>query len=148
MAAAHTFSRNLISSNFTPPSSDHHIIIMNSTISASFASAAVDNNVASTGDTLSADLLPKRVILRIRPIPGNDTEDNHYQEYVKTFLLRCGRWEPGTSYTPRHFPHIQPCSSTHPWHIIIDMESHHFSGSHFDQLPHEIYKVERRETGL
>jgi len=98
--------------------------------------------------TIPPDNTPKRVILRIRPVPDDDYEDDKYQEYVKTFLLRCGRWEPGTDYSIRHYDHIQPCSSTHPWHIIIDLEIDKFDGSNFDQLPHEIYKVERRQTGL
>jgi hypothetical protein len=94
------------------------------------------------------DTFPKRIILRIRPMPDDDYEDDKYQEYVKTFLLRCGRWEPGTDYSTRHYDHIQPCSSTHPWHIIIDLEKAKFDGSDFDQLPHEIYKVERQQNGL
>ncbi|KAI9771217.1 MAG: hypothetical protein M1839_002838 [Geoglossum umbratile] len=104
---------------------------------------------ASTS-TATPDTTPKRIILRIRPIPGNDTEDNKYQEYVKTFLLHCGpaRWDPSTHIFPRHYDHIQPCSSTHPWHIIIDMEKDKFDGLDFNQLPHEIYRVERRQTGL
>ncbi|KAH0556449.1 hypothetical protein GP486_005642 [Trichoglossum hirsutum] len=104
--------------------------------------------IVETPSIVPADITPKRVILRIRPIPGNDTEDNKYQEYIKTFLLLSDRWEPGTNYSLRHFAHIQPCSSIHPWHIIIDMETDKFSGSNFDQLGHEIYKVERRQTGL
>ncbi|KAH0548161.1 hypothetical protein GP486_008115 [Trichoglossum hirsutum] len=101
-------------------------------------------------DTTTPDRTPKRVILRIRPIPGNDTEDNKYQEYIKTFLLHCGpaRWDPNTFYSTRHYDHVQPCSATHLWHIVIDMEKDKFDGLDFDQLPHEIYKVERRQTGL
>ena len=102
------------------------------------------------GTPATPNTSPKRVILRIRPIPGNDIEDNAYQEYIKTFLLHCGpaRWDPNTYYTTRHYTHIQPCSTTHPWHIIIDMEKDKFDGSDFNKLPHEIYKVERRQTGL
>src|SRR4051794_33707655 len=104
---------------------------------------------ASTSTT-TPDSTPKRVILRIRPIPGNDTEDDRYSEYVKTFLLHCGpaRWDPNTKYFTRHYDHIQPCSSIHSWHIIIDMEKDEFDGLDFDKLPHEIYRVERRQTGM
>jgi hypothetical protein len=100
--------------------------------------------------TPASDTSPKRVILRIRPVPGNDTEDLKYIEYVKTFLLHCGpaRWDPNTSYFARHYSHFQPCSDTHPWHIVIDMEIDKFDGSDFDQLTHEVYSVERRPTGL
>jgi hypothetical protein len=104
---------------------------------------------ASTSSPLQ-DTSPKRVILRIRPIPGNDTEDNKYMEYIKTFLLHSGpaRWDPNTSYSIRHYAHIQPCSSTYSWHIIIDMEKDKFDGSDFDKLTHEVYRVDRRQTGM
>jgi hypothetical protein len=93
---------------------------------------------------------PKRVILRIGPNPRDEYEDDKYQEYIITFLLRCGptRCVPNTSYSIRHYYHIQPpYSSIHTWHIILDMEKGKFSRSDFDQLPHEIYKVVRREDG-
>ncbi|KAI9761427.1 MAG: hypothetical protein M1840_001940 [Geoglossum simile] len=102
----------------------------------------------STPLSIVADPAPKRIILRIRPNPNTPYECNKYMEYVETFLLRCGRLEPGGNYTHRHRDHIQPSSTTEPWHIIIDMEKHKFSGTDFDQLPHEIYRVERRETGI
>ncbi|KAH0551436.1 hypothetical protein GP486_007350 [Trichoglossum hirsutum] len=107
-------------------------------------------HAAFDATSTTPDTSPKRVILRIRPIPGNDTEDNKYVEYIKTFLLYCGpaRWDPAIGYFDRHYGHLQPCSSTHPWHIIIDMEKDKFDGSDFNKLPHEIYKVERRQTGL
>jgi len=98
--------------------------------------------------TNSSDPVAKRVILRIRPHPDRPYECNNYMEYVETFLLSCGRLEPGANYTHRHYDHIQPCSTVEPWHIIIDLEKNKFSGSDFDKLPHEIYKVERRQTGL
>ena len=104
----------------------------------------VDNSSVSSLNTPSA----KRVVLRIAPIPGHPYEDNKYLEFINSFLQHCGRWEPSVSYPQQHYAHIEGCSTTHSWHIVLDMDKHLFSGSDFDKLPHEVYKVTRRESAL
>ena len=91
---------------------------------------------------------PKRVILRVGPLPGQDYEDDGYQDIVKAFLIYCGRWEDGADYSVKHFVHVEPSSASHTWHLVIDMDKAKFSGSGFGQLRHEIYKVKRQQSSL
>lgn len=126
---------------------------MNSTTSVAASTTTHTDTPSTSLDTITEVIpvtTPKRIILRIRPILDNPYEDNNYLEYIYAFLRYCGpeRWDPTTSHCKRHFDHIQQSSAIEPWHIILDMEKDKFSGSDFDHLPHEIYKVERRQTGM
>lgn len=124
------------------------------TISQTTAATTLTNTTPTSlvvdTSTTPSDPAPKRVILRIRPIPGKPNEVNNYLDYIYAFLRYCGpeRWDPTTSHCKRHYDHIQGHSAVETWHIILDMEKDKFSGSDFDQLPHEVYRVERRQTGM
>ncbi|KAI9770890.1 MAG: hypothetical protein M1839_003010 [Geoglossum umbratile] len=108
-----------------------------------------DTTPANSTSTIPTDTTsPARIILRICPIPSSPYEDHKYTEYANALLLHRGHREIITNYTTPHFVHVQPSSGIHPWHIIIDLQKDKFDGLDFDQLPHEIYKVKRLETGL
>jgi hypothetical protein len=111
---------------------------------------ATDRTPTNSELTASQSLftLPKRVILRIRPRSDLEYEEDKFNEYVLAFLTHHNPEETHVRWWARHFMHLQLCSTSRSWHIMLDMNMNNFDSSNFDQLPHEIYRVERRQTGL
>jgi hypothetical protein len=102
----------------------------------------------STSQPATLQSTSKRVILRISPRSDLEYEEDKFNEYIQAFAAHYNRSKPRACWWSDYFMHLQLCSTTHPWHIILDLNVDNFDGSDFNQIPHEIYKVQRLQTGL
>lgn len=109
-----------------------------------------------TSTTVSSELYPKRVILRLRvnEFEGEGRSWEQHIDAIKAYLTWAGR--PTSEYagayeTRKHFAHVEPFQAPElkqtTFHVILDIEQRSLNRPNFDVLPHEIYRVRRDEKG-
>lgn len=99
----------------------------------------------------------KRVILRLRvsDFEGKGRSWEQYEDAIKAYLVWDGRstseYE-GDHQTRRHFAHVEPFQAPEvnqkTFHVVLDIEQRMLQDADFEQLPHEVYRVRRKEDGL
>ena len=104
----------------------------------------------------SSEPYPKRVILRLRvdEFEGEGRSWEQHVDAINAYLTWAGRstseYE-GAYETRKHFAHVEPFQAPElkqtSFHVILDMEQRSLDRPNFDNLPHEIYRVRRDDSG-